>query len=108
MPDTTFFTICTLISDRKVRASARAVAQCAKRDILLTEVIRRTPSALPIEDYPDYHVGPAILVLLFDGNHRPLHAVWGLEKGTLEPAVLVTAYKPDPDEWEADFRTRKR
>ena len=108
MPNTTFLTICALIADRKVRASAHAVARGSKRDILLTEVIQRTPSGLLIEDYPDYHVGPAILVLVFDGSDRPIHAVWGLEKGTSEPAVLVTAYRPDPDDWEVDFRTRKR
>lgn len=108
MPHTTYLTVCALISDKKVRASTHAFAQCAKRGILITEVIRQTPSSLLIEDYPDYHVGPAILVLLFDGDQRPIHAVWGLEKGTQEPAVLVTAYRPDPDEWEADFRTRKQ
>lgn len=74
----------------------------------MTEIIRETPSGLPIGDYPDYHVGPAVLVLFFDGSRRPIHAVWGLEKGTREPAILVTAYRPDPEEWEPDFRTRKR
>lgn len=108
MPDATFPTICALIARGKVRASTHAVAQCTKREILITHVIRETPSGLLIENYPDYHVGPAILVLMFDGNQRPIHAVWGLEKGTWEPAVLVTAYRPDPDEWDADFRTRKR
>jgi hypothetical protein len=52
--------------------------------------------------------GPTVLVLLFDGSGQPIHVVWGLEKGTREPAVLVTTYRPTLDKWEADFRTRKR
>lgn len=108
MPDATFIKICALISQRKVRVSTHAVTRCAKRGLLLTEIIQQTSSGQPIEDYPDYHVGPAVLVLLYDGSQRPIHAVWGLEKGTQEPAVLVTAYRPDLDDWEPDFRTRKR
>lgn len=108
MPTTTFVTICALIAVDNVLTSVHAVARCAARRILLTEVIAGTPSGTPIEDYPDYHVGPAVLVLLFDSSGLPIHAVWGLERDTLEPAVLVTAYKPDLDEWEPDFRTRKR
>jgi hypothetical protein len=108
MPQTTFLAICALIAERKVRVSAHAFARCSKRGILTTEVIAGAAQGLPIENYPDYHVGPAVLVLKFDGLQLPVHALWGLEKGTTEPAVLVTAYRPDLDEWNPDFRTRRR
>jgi hypothetical protein len=108
VPQTTFLAICRLIAQRKVRVSAHAFARCSRRGILTTEVIAGAAQGLPIEDYPDYHVGPAVLVLQFDSSHLPIHAVWGMEKGTTEPAVLVTAYRPGLDEWNPDFRTRKR
>ncbi|CEJ89123.1 conserved hypothetical protein [Hyphomicrobium sp. GJ21] len=108
MEQTTFKAICELIAQRKVRVSAHAFARCSKRGILTTEVIFGAAVGSPIEDYPDYHVGPAVLVLQYDGTNLPIHALWGLEKGTTEPAVLVTVYRPDRDEWTPDFRTRRR
>ena len=41
------------------------------------------------------------------GNDNPIHAVWGIPKGHATPAVLVTAYRPDPSRWEDGF-TRRR
>ena len=38
---------------------------------------------------------------------RHIHVVWGIPKGKTEPAVLITAYRPDPDLWENDFLRRK-
>ncbi len=38
----------------------------------------------------------------------PVHAVWGVPKGTDYPAVLVTAYRPDPGKWTEDFLGRKK
>jgi hypothetical protein len=37
----------------------------------------------------------------------PVHVVWGIPKGKMEPAVLITAYRPDPKLWENDFLTRR-
>ena len=108
MSKESFAQICALIAQRKVRASAHAYTRCSKRSILVSEVVQCTPSGEVIESYPNYHVGHAVLVLLLDRDNRPIHAVWGLEKGTTEPAVLVTAYRPSPDEWSDDFRTRRQ
>ena len=37
-----------------------------------------------------------------------LHVVWGIPKGHDGPAVLVTAYRPDPKRWNETFTERKR
>lgn len=58
-----------------------------------------------IEDYPDDPRGPSCLILGRSGG-RTLHAVCGrLEE---EQILIITAYEPDPGEWESDWRTRRR
>ena len=58
-----------------------------------------------IEDYPDDPRGPSGLILGRPGG-RTLHVVCGrLEE---EQILIITAYEPDPAEWESDWRTRRR
>lgn len=103
----TFLRICELVKRRNVRVSAHGYARLSKRGILFADVITGITQGYVIEDYPDFYLGPAVLVLQIDASGKPLHVVWGLEKGTDAPAVAVTAYYPDPSEWSSDFRSRK-
>ena len=58
-----------------------------------------------IEDYPEDPRGPSCLILGRSGS-RPLHVVCGgLDE---EQILIITAYEPDPAEWESDCRTRRR
>ena len=58
-----------------------------------------------IEDYPDDPRGPSCLILGRSGG-RTLHVVCGrLEE---EQILIITAYEPDPAEWESYWRTRRR
>ena len=66
-----------------------------------------------MEEYPASGRGPAILVLEYDLDDRPIHVVWGIPAGHETPAVLITAYRPNPEKWhelfdEAEMNTRKR
>jgi hypothetical protein len=40
-------------------------------------------------------------------RNKPIHVVWGIPKGCKSPAVLVTAYRPDPEVWEEGFFEEK-
>lgn len=57
-----------------------------------------------IESYPNDARGRSCLVLGFDARGSPLHVVCGL---ALENVVIVTVYRPRPDQW-ADWRKRRR
>ena len=72
------------------------------------EIVGGVKSAVLIEDYPNYPKGAAVLVLQKDSSGRSVHAVWGIPKGHDRPAVLVTAYYPDPQRWNDTFTERKR
>lgn len=91
----------------KIRISQHAYRRLVAHSIVADDLVASISHGVVIENYPTYHSGPTLLVLQFDASGAPLHAVWGIEMGTIEPAVLVTAYRPDPARWSADFRTRK-
>ncbi len=82
--------------------------ELAEDGILVRDLIGSLPDAVLLEDYPDFPKGPSALVLQRDRNGKPIHTVWGIPKGETTPAVLVTAYRPDPEKWSDDFRSRKK
>jgi hypothetical protein len=82
--------------------------ELAADGLLISDIVPTLDDASLIEQYSDYVKGPCILVLQKDRNGQPVHAVWGIPKGKTSPAVLVTAYRPDPDRWENDFIRRKK
>ena len=87
--------------------STHGYARLMKRRILVRDIVEGVENGEAIEDYPDYHLGSAVLVLEADATGQALHVVWGIERGTTEPAVIITAYQPDPNEWSPDFRSRR-
>ncbi len=103
----TFEQIRTLIDRREVRISDHGYDELAADGILVREVLAGVATAQVLEDYPEYPKGPCVLVLQWNEAGTPIHVVWGIPKGKSSPAVLVTAYRPDPKRWTDDYQRRR-
>lgn len=81
--------------------TAHAVLRTTERCISRTEIVQAVSQAEIIESYPDDKYGPSFLLHGITDVERHLHVLV-----STPPVKIITAYEPDPDEWE-DFRVRK-
>jgi len=96
-----------LVVRGEVRISDHGYDELSEDGLTAREVVSGLADAVVVEDYPTYGKGPCVLVLQRDKDTSPIHAVWGIPAGHSEPAVLVTAYRPDADRWDAEFLRRR-
>lgn len=101
-------TIRRLVGNGEVLVSQHGRERLAASAITTDEIYSGVEAAKIVEEYVDAWKGPTILLPQQDTLGRPLHVLWGLTKNASGPAVLVTAYRPDPRLWTDDFKARKR
>jgi hypothetical protein len=97
-----------LVARGEVRVSLHGYEELAADDVTARDIINGLDMAVVIEDYPTYSKGPCVLVLEYDRAGQPVHVVWGVPAGHDSPAVVVTAYRPDPSRWDTTWRRRLR
>lgn len=97
-----------LVDRGEIRVSEHGYDELAADNLFVRCLVEGVPGAELVEDYPTFPKGPCVLVLQRESTGNPIHVVWGIPKGETSPAVLVTAYRPDPSRWMEGFRRRKR
>ena len=104
----TFEVIVKLVGLNQVIISDHGYDAIVADNISVREIVSGITEGAVVEDYPDFQKGPCVLVLQKDSRGKPIHVVWGIPKGASSPAILVTAYRPDPKKWSKDYMRREK
>ena len=89
-----------------IQFSRHAIERMFQRSIAPDEVLECIRSGDVVENYPDDLPYPSALLLgISDG--MPLHVLVARDEGS-RSCYVVTAYRPDPLLWAADFKTRRK
>ena len=102
-----FHRILELVARQEVLISDHGYDELAADGILIRDVYEGAREGIVVEEYPTYQKGPCVLVLQRDQEGEPIHVLWGIPSQATSPAVVVTAYRPDPNRWADDFLRRK-
>lgn len=107
MESETFDKIVELVGEGNYKISTHALGELIEDELTADDVVNNIGDAELLEDYPDFPKGRSILLMHAREGDVPVHTVWGIPKGHDSPAVLITAYVPDPARWSEDFRERR-
>jgi len=94
------------LDDGNIEWEIHVLERMAVRNIRRDAVIQVLKSGDYIEDYPDDFPFPSALFLGWSGD-RPLHIVAALNEA-VPKAFVITAYEPDLEHFEPDYRTRRK
>ncbi len=93
-------------AEKKILFLPHAVRQMSRPDrmIRVAEIRSCVTTGRMIEDYPEDARGHSCLMLSNSDDGRRIHVVCSPKADYL---AIITAYEPDPAQWEADFATRR-
>ena len=103
----TFAKIIKLVKTGDVKISDHGYDELVNDNLSVREIVQGIENAIIVEDYPKYPKGASVLLLQSDKDNNRIHVVWGIPKGYNRPAVLITAYRPDPNRWNSNYTERK-
>ena len=89
---------------KNIRITLHAAKRLEQRGIFLKDVISCIMNGEIIEQYPDDYPFPSCLIFGYSVDNKIIHVVMS-DEGT--GSRIITAYFPDPEKWESDYRTRK-
>lgn len=93
--------ICRL---ENIEITLHATRRLEQRGISIRDVIACIMNGEIIEQYPDDYPYPSCLILGLSVAGQCLHVVIGTNMETL---WIITAYYPNLQKWQNDFKTRK-
>ena len=93
-----------LCTNNAIIMTAHVIKRCRERNIDSGSIIHVIMNGEIIRQYEDDKPFPSCLLLGMSINKRYLHVVVASDNINLH---IITAYYPNADEWEADFKTRK-
>ncbi|HXV60469.1 MAG TPA: DUF4258 domain-containing protein [Vicinamibacteria bacterium] len=89
------------VVDRKVYWTYHVNMRLAGRYLARNEILDAVESYEIVESYPEDKYLPSYLVL----GASSFHVLFAVDVEG-DNVRVVTAYRPDPDEWEPDLKTR--
>lgn len=93
-----------LCANDTIIMTAHVIKRCKERSIDSDSIINVIMHGEIIKQYEDDKPFPSCLLLGMSINNRYLHVVVASDAVNLH---IITAYYPNTDEWEPDFKTRK-
>lgn len=87
-----------------IEITLHAAKRLEQRKITVGDILNCISNGEIIEHYPDDYPFPSCLIVGFNLNNKTVHAVIGYGN---ERIWLITAYYPDPSQWDKSFKIRK-
>ena len=85
-----------------------AIQRIYERSINKSNIKQAVINGEIIKEYPEDKPCPSRL-LLYIVDNKPLHVVCSIESEDLQNRVIIiTVYEPSLEEWNEDFRTRRK
>ena len=92
-----------LAAGGNVLVSLHSSEQLEADDIPVRDAVNGLATAVVVEEYPEYAKGPCVQ----DSQGQPIHVLWGIPARQSSPALVVTAYRPDPEKWDETWQRRR-
>ena len=94
----------SLCQDATIEVTQHILMRCQQRKISYAEIKEVIKNGEIIEEYPDDYPHPSCLIFGMTINGRKIHVVVGIGENKL---WLITAYEPDPLQWDETLKNRK-